>query len=424
VSNDLAIATVTATLAETLSEATQGIANAVVTTKRPQPPLATDPPTVNLFLYRVVVNAALAGDHLPTRGANGGVVRRPQAALNLHYLLSFTGDDAGLLPQRLLGRAVNALQTRPILSRTAIETAKNRFPGGALAASDLAGQAELVKLSPLPLDLEELSKLWSAFFEAPYALSTAYEGSLVLLEPEISPQPSMPVAERTVRVVPFRRPTIRSLGAATGGSDPLAAGATMVIRGTALRGERTKVRIGRAQLEIADADDEEILVELGEPPLPAGTLRAGAQGVQVVHEVMLGSPPEPRRGSESPALAVVVSPRITKPGSAYDLSLANVSEESGGTLAGELAVGLAPSVGPDQRALLTLVEASGGGHGYTFAAEPRTQASASVAFALQGIAPATYLVSVSVDGASSPLERDEGEGPTAGQYIAPTIEVS
>jgi hypothetical protein len=52
-------------------------------------------------------------------------------------------------------------------------------------------QIENVKLTPISLSLEELSNLWSVFFQVPYALSVAYEAAAVLIEPGTPREPGI-----------------------------------------------------------------------------------------------------------------------------------------------------------------------------------------------------------------------------------------
>ena len=54
-------------------------------------------------------NAALRNSDLPTRNHRSVVVQRPTCALDLHYLLSFYGDDSKLEPQRMLGAVVRRI---------------------------------------------------------------------------------------------------------------------------------------------------------------------------------------------------------------------------------------------------------------------------------------------------------------------------
>src|SRR5690348_9540501 len=103
-SNALAIATVTAMLRSVLRNALTGInvSGADVTSLRPDAPNLPNP-GVNIFLYRVAPNPFFRTADLPTRRADGALLRRPQAALDLDYLLTFYGDDNVEEPQRLLG---------------------------------------------------------------------------------------------------------------------------------------------------------------------------------------------------------------------------------------------------------------------------------------------------------------------------------
>lgn len=182
-SNPLAVAMTTATLVRLVGEAVAGagpggVPNATVTTNRPDM-LGTDGDArgVNVFLYQVHANGHWMHADLPTRRGDGTAVARPQQALDLHYLLTFSGDEADLEPQRLLGLAVSTLTARPVLSRQLVRDAIARAvaddPTAWQQFADLAEQVDQVRLTLRPLDLEELSKLWSTFFQVPYRLSVA-----------------------------------------------------------------------------------------------------------------------------------------------------------------------------------------------------------------------------------------------------------
>src|SRR5262245_29645937 len=68
------------------------------------------PRKVQIFLYQVTPNAAWRNMDLPTRDAGGQrVVQRPQIALDLHYLLSFYGDEELLEPQLMMGAVMRDL---------------------------------------------------------------------------------------------------------------------------------------------------------------------------------------------------------------------------------------------------------------------------------------------------------------------------
>ena len=98
-SNYLAIAAVTATLYDILSQNAQdAVAGARVTMDRPSD-MENDRsgrPRINLYLYQVTHNAALRNADLPTRRSNGGFAHTPQAAMNLQYLLTFLATRPSL----------------------------------------------------------------------------------------------------------------------------------------------------------------------------------------------------------------------------------------------------------------------------------------------------------------------------------------
>src|SRR5215469_16285087 len=165
-SNFLAIATVTAALQQILQTPVgNAVALAQVGFNRPDP-TNTTAPLVNIYLYQITPNAAYRNADLPTRRADGSLVQRPQAALDLHYLFTFHGDDSKLEPQRLMGAVVTTLHSQPLLLPSAINAATTHFTF--LAGSRLENQIERVKFTPTALSLEEFSKLWSAFFHVEY----------------------------------------------------------------------------------------------------------------------------------------------------------------------------------------------------------------------------------------------------------------
>src|SRR5437868_4360917 len=112
-SNALAIATVTETLFHALTNALPAslVSGAQVTVLRPDDASLQVPGTtgVNVFLYQVTPNVAWRNADLPTRKSDGSLLRRPQVALDLHYLISFYGADIAFEQQRLLGAVARAL---------------------------------------------------------------------------------------------------------------------------------------------------------------------------------------------------------------------------------------------------------------------------------------------------------------------------
>jgi hypothetical protein len=161
VSNFLAIATVTEVLRQVLHAAvSEDVTGAVATAVRPTPGGSLPDTGVNVFLYQVTPNTAGRNTDLPTRDSDSAVVQRPRAALDLHYVLSFYGNESELKPQRVMGSVVRALHTQPVLTRQLI---RDGIKGGYLDAADLASDIDLVKFTPSAFTLDELSKLWSVF---------------------------------------------------------------------------------------------------------------------------------------------------------------------------------------------------------------------------------------------------------------------
>ncbi|BAY09379.1 DUF4255 domain-containing protein [Calothrix sp. NIES-2098] len=425
-SNFLAIATVTATLSQLLqSSVGVDVPGATVTTLRPDGlGSGTPAPKVNLYLYQVTPNAALRNVDTPTRRADGTLIQRPQVALDLHYLLSFYGDETQLEPQRLLGSAASILHARPLLTRSMIRETISSTTFNYLAGSNLAEEVELVKFSPIGLNLEELSKIWSVFFQTPYALSVAYQGSVVLIEREEAPQTALPVRDRNTYVIPFRHPVIERVGTATGAEQPITIGSTLIITGKQLKNDITQVRIGETDITPTSVSDTQISLPLTSPPLNTDILRAGIQGIQVIHPLLIGTPPVLHRGSESNVAAFVLRPTISVDiGSITCTTTNNVTRCSG-----SITINFTPSVGKNQRVVLLLNEfqPTGKARAYNFPAplqngitDPQVDATNTITFSIERVVASTYLVRVQVDGAESVLAMNPD--PNNPGYIAPQV---
>ena len=185
-SNYLAIATVTAAFSQLISQAIQQVpqlsASPSVITGRPKAP---EPGFVgvNLYLYNIEPNAALRNQHVPTRLQDGTLIQTPQTALNLNYLLTFYGNGRQQEPERLMGSTIAAIAELPILTSELIQqTIDAAGSESYLAASNLAQQVELLRIGLNPLNLEELSKLWTVFFQVTHDLSISYQVSVILID--------------------------------------------------------------------------------------------------------------------------------------------------------------------------------------------------------------------------------------------------
>jgi hypothetical protein len=207
-SNFLAPATVTAALQLMLNEGINaepvaGIPGTPgVTVGPPNAVSSPDQPNVNIYLYQVIPNTHWRNHDLPARNARGQPVQNPRAAIDMHYLLTFFGDEAELQSQRLMGSVVHLLNDVPVLTPPHIQAVFDSGDYPFLAESDLGDEIERVKFTPIAYSLEELSKLWSVFGDTPYRLSIAYNASLVFVEAVQSTPAPLPVQERQVSVVP------------------------------------------------------------------------------------------------------------------------------------------------------------------------------------------------------------------------------
>lgn len=424
-SNFLAVATVTEMLRTRLETVLdREVSGAQVLAARPGE-LGPDPTAmVNLFLFQVAPNSAWANADLPTRSSNGQVVRRPQLALDLHYLLSFSGNEINLEPQRLLGSVVRTLHERPLLTRDAIaEFVGSLDPDDVLKSSDLANQVESIKFSPFAISLEELSKIWSVFFQAPYLLSVAYQASVVLITSVETARRALPVREAMLHVRPFHQPVIDEIRSRASADDPILpnqpilTGHDLVIVGRRLRGESTKVRLGG---ELVTPDSANIRADQIIVTIPS-TVPAGVQGIQVIHEILLGIPPtsHPGVGFESNVAAVVLRPTI--------MATAFVPASSPPEDDGAVSVQVVPDIGPEQRVVLLLTELVAETSppetpaAYTFVAKRRENSSDTIEISIPGAKEGTYLVRIQIDGAESVLEVGS---PPDEKYVGPTVEIS
>lgn len=430
-SNHLAVAAATQTLAQLLDEQlTRDFTGAHVNPGRPDGTATDDSdPEVRLFLYRAEPNASGRNNALPARSPSGQLYERPQIGLTLQYLLTFVGNETQLEPQRMLGSVVRTLNARPLLTRAEIEAmvaaALAQDPNHPLGLSDLADQPELVRLSPLPLTVDELSTLWSSFFQAPYRLSVAYEASVVVLTADESPTRALPVRERRLFTSTMLRPTIQRAVADGGPYAPIQPGTRLLITGHQLRAEElTVVAFGGVEATPAPDAVSGVRIEVDVP----SAVRAGVTGLRVIHRRLMGDPPQFRLAGQSSAFPVVIQPLLLPlaGGAVHDVQIdTETNLRSGG-----LAVSVQPPVGSRQQ-VTAMLNAVPGGTGASFVFEderrdsegdPDQTPDLDVAFA--GVPAGSYLIRVTVDGAETPLTADTVSGsPTEGRYVGPVVVV-
>jgi hypothetical protein len=439
-SNSLAIATVTEAIRTTIQGAIpgSGVNGALVTALRPDAPTGLpqpDQPGVNVFLFRVTPNLAGQNADLPTRRADGSLAMKPQAALDLHYLLTFYGDDATLDDQRLLGATLLLLHSAPVLTRDFLRQVQSDSPF--LNTSNLADQIDLVRVRPANLTLDETNKLWMTFPNVDYVLSVAYIAGVVLIDSDDPPPPSaLPVHRLRTGSVPFSLATIDSV--APQPVDLSASSPTQI------------VLIGS---NLDPSNDVSFTTPGQTTPLP-GSVQPGAGGTQLVVTLPSGLCPgvntvQLTRRDASPSSSSD-RPRVVSQSNVAPFVIRPAIQNTDTTTPGLLVVTLGTTVGPRQQVTALLNQFGGGSASqasvplgqiggqtplaFALAASPHPSQTASLEFDTSGIPPSsvppelfggqsgsippgTYLIRIRVDGAESPLETD---GPT-GPYIGPQV---
>jgi hypothetical protein len=184
VSSPAALATVTATLQHLLSDVTTDVTTMPPSTARN----AGSGEQINIFLYATHYNPAFSNAPMPGE-TRSGEHAHPPLPLVLKYLITAYGaNDDDISGQQLMGQAMSILHDHPLLGRSDIE--------GITPDSNLHHQIERIRITPDPLSLDDLSKLWTSFQSAEYRLSTGYEVSVVLIESTRPTRTPLPVLTR------------------------------------------------------------------------------------------------------------------------------------------------------------------------------------------------------------------------------------
>jgi len=401
-SNALAIAAVTESLVNLLTNALPAaqINNASVSNVTPDQLNNVANPGINVFLYQVTPNTAWRNSDLPTRAADGSFLKKPLAALDLHYLLTFYGQDLYLEQQRLLGAASVALHAFPTLPRSVIQPVQ--LTQTQTAPSNLDIQHDLIRFTPVVFSLEELSKLWSFLLKIDYVLSAAYLASVVLIEQdEAVPPPARRVVNYNVLTQPIRQPVISAILASPNAAAPINATSDITLQGsnlTAASGGATQVLINGVAQTPAVVTATAITLSL-----PAG-LAAGPQTAQIRQPVIIGTPAvlHPGTGVASGLAAFVLNPAIS--------SVEKVSDVGSPPGPG-IAVTVVPEVQVGQSVDLYLAPQNPAASAQEFNLGEVATATANLTFATPSLPSGTYVVSVLVDGAQSPLQPGPGGPP-------------
>jgi hypothetical protein len=416
-SKSQAIAAVTAVLAHSVGQS----ANADVHVSRPQAPDAPDNAAraVNIYLYQVTPNAAWRNEDLPTRDSDGNLKTRPQVALDLHYLLSFYGDETLLEPQLMLGAVMRDLHAAPSFSPQRIAAASQDTGNDTfkkiIADSELGQSIERVRFAPATLSLDELSKVWSIFFQIPYALSVAYQATVVLIEKDEPTQTALPVRERRVFAMPLARPMIARITVKQEVSNPdqiIKVGATLLIQGTDLAAQETMVLVDGMKVDVQSISGTEItfivpseFIAEDETHLP---LRAGSHTLQIVHGLLLDglSSSEPHRIIESSPVSFLLRPTMQVD------SVSDKVRDAQNLFSANITLVFSPNVAKAQRVWMVLRESSASAgqppRAYRFMAPKDNgvagddEDTAKITFSVKDVRAGTYLIQAHVDGSDSP----------------------
>lgn len=389
-SNTLAIGAVTATLRALLeTEIAQEGGGLRVTTLPPDKAQvfgqADGDGRVNLFLYHTQMNPAWRNMDTP-RQVKPNESGFPPLALDLYYLLTAyerADGDSSVLAHRLLGRAMLVLHDHPLLGADEIRAA--------VPNNDLADQIERVRITPQPMSLEELSKLWM-IFQTGYRISAAYQASLVLIDSRRTSRTPLPVLtrgqdDRGVTAQPDLVPPFPALLAVDlpEGQTSVRIGEELTLRGVHLQGDSvavrfTSMRLTQPHLEAASGTAKEVKVTI--PDIPAGSYTVA---IRVSKAGQLD-----RFTNEFP---LQIAPRIT-----------NIAPTT--AAAGNLTLTLkcAPDVLPEQRAALLFGDRE-------IPANAHAAPTDTLSFDIAAAATGEYFLRLRVDGVDSSIVERIGAPP-------------
>ncbi len=404
-SDSLAISAVTVALQNLLDRGLERDVPGTDVTTRPLDKARTNVGNnqVNLFLYHTVPDPNWRNMDIPWR-VRPGEMGRPPLALNLYYLVTAyygeneDGTDTHSDPQRvlgshrLLGRAMGVLHDHPVLDA---ETINAMLPPQDRMEHPYE-QVDRVRITPYPLPLDDVSKLWAGF-QTQYRLSAAYEVSVVLIESQRPPRRPLPVLKRgpedqgvDTLLGPF--PLLEEVRRPRGQRPGVQLGDDLVITGHNLGGEGLRIRFTHPHL----ADATELVPEIIEPmaqvqvKLPnddaaQSTWAAGMYTLAAVVQKQGGD-----RESRSNDLPLVLAPRITiRPSSNGDLIF---DRNPDGSVT--LTLTCRPGVLPAQRVVLLLGERE-------VPAPPRPAQTGELIFEIDDAPMGLFRVRLRVDGADS-----------------------
>ena len=417
-SNHLAIATVTATLQRILQDTAQvDVEGARVTTVRPDNVGRGIPETgINIFLYRVAT-VNWRNQDLPGRRSTGELNKRPQIALELNYIMTCYGNEVELEPQRLLGSAIRTMHSQPVLQTEAIKNTLDDSSFRYLRESDLIEQIESIQFAPLGLSTEDLSKIWSIFFQTPYNLSVAYQARTVAIESYQIPRRALPVRKPIISASP-QKPIVSKVTS----FDPLTklwqsteerlilTTSTIAIKGMRLGGNNNLVRIGDIDAIPQEVSDRQILLDLN--TISHSELHPGVRGIQVIKRN-----DRDRRINESNVYPLVLLPTL------QEIAVEAITPLGEEQYRVRVSLATQPTIGKNQRLNLILNSTTGEREReYILKIPPLETDSDRIVTEIDSVLAGEYLVRLQVDGVESLLTIDTDENsPNYQKFIAPLL---
>jgi hypothetical protein len=416
-SNYLAAAAVTAALKQLIQEAVSTIPdiNADVVLGRPEQKEPDSTPIIHLYLYMIRPNPGLSNCDLPIRNGEGDLVQKPQAVLDLYYVISFHGQEKELAPQRLMGKTICALLARPLLTREMIQQVINSDQYPYLAGSDLDQQMESIKLMPYYLNNEDFSKLWSVFLQVPHRLFLTYQASVVIFEPQIPGKEALPVGSQGPQLysAPVIIPVIKKLVPDVVEIEKNKE-TKIQLQGENLWGEKTAVLFGNLKGKVIHHTDTTVTVQLP-PQLPAAINK-----VCIVHY----SPDNPKFRVNSNEKSFILRPMLEKV--EYSSSINSDTGEKDQVFI----VIVTPGIRTDQEVELLLNQSKpgelheNGAYSFSFEYPPHRPAVLyKFVFTVHDVEPGRYLARLRIAGqskAESLLVSDK----LTGRYTGPSVEVT
>lgn len=363
-----------------------GLEELSVTAKMPSGETPAD--GVYFQAYRVTPNPSLRGLDLPTRRADGSLSRKPRLAIDVDYAVSFVGDASEFEAEHLAALVLTDFHANAFLSPTEI----NEFvdaEDSPLPDADLGDQLERVKLTLIPLSLEDLSRVWGLGNQSFYALTVAFSASIIILDAEVEPIASRPVVDPQVHVGAQAGPIVHSVRSSARPQAVVAIDGTtteaLIIEGQNLAGSHTALQIGDSLVPVPIAAVSGTRIEL--PITAALGLRSGATSVSVVHQIDVDPPSgDLRMGASSNALPLVLLPEFadTSP------TATAVGDDV------DIRVTVTPVPADDQDVTLLLDQVGGQTHA---SSQARVAEPGALVFRVEDVPTGTYLLRLRVDGA-------------------------